>query len=119
MALMIDLSLSSDEENFIADTSHDAEFARKLFCDLNCDILEPPSDGKVIVLNDSNEEDEAQEEKTTGTEPVATSIVVKSASTTSADTDNAPTGAKNDNSDDQEPDQEAGGNDSGSGTDEP
>jgi hypothetical protein len=31
--LMIDLSLSSDEENFIADTSHDVKFARKLFGD--------------------------------------------------------------------------------------
>jgi hypothetical protein len=36
---MIDLSLSSDEENFIADTSHDVEFTKKLFGDLNRDIL--------------------------------------------------------------------------------
>jgi hypothetical protein len=53
---MIDLSISSDEENFIADTSRDAEFARKLFGDLNRDILGPSGDGKVIILDDSNEE---------------------------------------------------------------
>jgi hypothetical protein len=54
-ALMIDLSLSSDEENFIIDTSHNTEFARKLFGDLNHDILRLPSDGKVINLDDSDE----------------------------------------------------------------
>jgi hypothetical protein len=53
---MIDLSLSSDEETFIANTSHDAEFASKLFGDHNRDILRPPGDGKVIILNDSDEE---------------------------------------------------------------
>jgi hypothetical protein len=52
---MIDLSLSSDEENFIADTSHDAEFTRKLFGDLNRNILGPPGDGKVIILDDSDD----------------------------------------------------------------
>jgi hypothetical protein len=106
---MIDLSLSSDEENFIADTSHDAEFAKKLFGDLNCDILGPPNDSKVIVLDDSNENKEAQEEKTAGTEPAATSTVVNLASIASADADDAPAGAKNDNTNDHGPDQEAGG----------
>jgi hypothetical protein len=55
---MIDLSLSSDEENFIAHTSRDAEFANKLFGDLNRNILGPPGDGKVIILDDSDEENE-------------------------------------------------------------
>jgi hypothetical protein len=73
---MIDLSLSSDEENFTGDTSRDAEFARKLFGDLNCDILGPPGDGKVIILDDSDEEKEAPEEKTVGTKLTATSAVV-------------------------------------------
>jgi hypothetical protein len=54
-ALMIDLFLSSDEENFIVNTSHDAEFAKKLFGDLNRDILGPPGDGKIIILDDSDE----------------------------------------------------------------
>jgi hypothetical protein len=52
---MIDLSLSSNEENFIVDTSHNTEFARKLFGDLNHDILRLPSDSKVINLDDSDE----------------------------------------------------------------
>jgi hypothetical protein len=39
-ALMIDISLSSDDENFIADTSHDTQFTKKLFGDLNRDILD-------------------------------------------------------------------------------
>jgi hypothetical protein len=53
--LMIDLSLYLDEENFIADTSHDAEFTKKLFGDLNRAILRPPGDGKVIILDDFDE----------------------------------------------------------------
>jgi hypothetical protein len=57
-ALMIDLPLSSNEENFIADTSHDADFARKLFGDLNCNNLGPLGDGKVNILDDSDEEKE-------------------------------------------------------------
>jgi hypothetical protein len=56
---MIDLSLSSDEENFIADISCDTEFTKKLFGDLNCDILGLLGDGKVIILDDSDEEKEA------------------------------------------------------------
>jgi hypothetical protein len=113
---MIDLSLSSDEENFIADTSHDVEFARKLFGDLNRDILRPPGDGKVIILDDSDEEKETIDEKTAGTELVATSAAVNPAPTASAVADDAPEGAKNDNSDDQGPDQEAsGGNSNGCG----
>jgi hypothetical protein len=56
---VIDLSLSSDEENFIADTSRDAEFAKKLFGDLNRDILGLPGDGNVIIFDNFNEEKEA------------------------------------------------------------
>jgi hypothetical protein len=119
-ALVFDLYSSSDEEDLIAATSRDFEFTQRLFGELNHTILGLPSDGKVIILNDSDEEKEAHEEKTTDTEPAGTSATVNPASTASADTDDAPTGAKNDNSDDQGPDQEAGGdNDSEGGTDEP
>jgi hypothetical protein len=112
---MIDLSFS-DEKNFIADTSLDAEFARKLFGNLNRDILGPPGDGKVIILDDSNEEKEASDEKTVGTELVATSAAVNPVPTASAAIDDVPEVAKNDNSDDQGFDQEAsGGNDNVSG----
>jgi hypothetical protein len=54
---MVDLSSSSDEECLITDTSRDEEFARRLFGDLNCDILGPPSDGKIIILSDFDEEE--------------------------------------------------------------
>jgi hypothetical protein len=91
---MIDLSLSSDEENFIADTSYDTEFARKLFGDLNCDILGPPGDGKVIILDDSDEEKEASDEKTVGTKLTATSAAVNSMPTASTAADDAPKGVK-------------------------
>jgi hypothetical protein len=63
---MIDLSSSSDEENFIVDTSHNVELTKKLFGDLNCDILGPPGDDKIIVLDDFDEENEAHEGKTAG-----------------------------------------------------
>jgi hypothetical protein len=117
---IIDLSLSSNEENFIADTSRDVEFAKKLFGDLNRDILGPSGDGKVIILNDCDEEKEAHEEKIAGTESTPTSVAVNPASTASTNTDDAPVGAKNDNSDDQGADQEAGGsNNSRGGVSEP
>jgi hypothetical protein len=91
---MIDLSLSSDEKNFIANTSRDAEFIRKLFGDLNHDILGPLGDSKVIILDNFDEEKEASDEKTIGTELVATSAAVNPATTTSAAADDAPEGAK-------------------------
>jgi hypothetical protein len=97
---MIDLSLSLDEENFIADTSHDAEFTKKFFGDLNCDILGPPGDGKVIILDDSDEEKEVSDEKTVDIELTATSAVVNPASTASAVAVDAPVEVKNNNSDD-------------------
>jgi hypothetical protein len=89
---MIDLPSSLDEENFIANTSRDAEFAKKIFGDLNHDILRPPGDGKVIILDDSDEEKEAPDEKTAHTELAATSAVVTLASTASIIADDAPVG---------------------------
>jgi hypothetical protein len=68
---LIDLSSSSDEKNFIVHTSRDAELTKKLFGDLNRDILSLPGDGKIIVLNDSDEENKAQEEKTTDIESLS------------------------------------------------
>jgi hypothetical protein len=91
--LVIDLSSSSDEDDLIATTSHDFEFAQRLYGELNRAVLRPPDDGKIIVLSDSNKED-VREEKTTSTEDVATSIAVNLASTTSTDADDAPMGAK-------------------------
>jgi hypothetical protein len=113
-APVIDLSSSSDEEGPIADTSRDKEFAKRLFGDLNCDVLGLPGDGKIIILSDSDKEGEVREEKPTDNEVVATSAAVNLASTASADADDAPSGVQNDNSDDRTPDQEADdGNDGG------
>jgi hypothetical protein len=90
---VVDLSSSSDEECLITDVSWDEEFTRRLFGDLNHDVLGPPGDGRIIILSDSNEEEEEVcEEKTTGTEDVATSTAVNPAST--ASTDDAPTRVK-------------------------
>jgi hypothetical protein len=112
---VVDLSSSSDEEDLIVDVSRDEEFDRRLFGNLNHNVLGPPSDCKIIILSDSDEEEEEVcEEKTTNTKDVTTSVAVNPTSTTSIDTDDAPTGMKNDNNDDRTPDQEAdGSNDSG------
>jgi hypothetical protein len=85
---MIDLA------SFIVDTSRDEELIRNFFGDLNRDILRPPGDGEIIVLDDSNDDGEAQEEKTADIESTAAP----------ASTDDAPAGAKIGNSDDQGPD---------------
>jgi hypothetical protein len=79
-----------DPSSFIADASHDEELARKLFGNLNRDILRPPGDSKIIVLDDSDDDGEAQEEKTTDIESTATP----------ASADDAPAAARIDNSDD-------------------
>jgi hypothetical protein len=69
---VINLSSSMNEEDFIVDTSRDAEFAKRLLGDINRDILGPPDDGKVIILNDFNEEEEVHEETTVDVAPFAT-----------------------------------------------
>jgi hypothetical protein len=98
---MVDLSSSSDEEGLIADVSWDEEFAKRLFGDLNYDVLGPPSDDKILILIDSDKEkeEEEREEKTTSTEDAATSAAVTSAivnptSIASTDADDVPTGVK-------------------------
>jgi hypothetical protein len=90
---MTDLSSSSDEEDFIADTSYDFEFAQRLYGELNRAVLGPPGDNRIIILSDSDEE-EMREEKTTGIEDAAASAAVNPVSIASIDTDDAPAGAK-------------------------
>jgi hypothetical protein len=94
----------SNPSSLIVDTSHDEEFARKLFSDFNRDIFGPLGDCKIIIIDDSDD-DEAQEE-TDGIEPT----------TIPASVADALAGAKVDNSDDQEAD---GGDDSGRSDDNP
>jgi hypothetical protein len=79
-----------DRSSFIVDASHDEELARKLFGNLNRDILRPPGDGKIIVLDDSDDDGEAQEEKTADIE---STVALASA-------DDAPAAAMIGNSDD-------------------
>jgi hypothetical protein len=110
----MDLSLSLDEEGLIPDTSRDAEFASKLFGDLNGEVLGPPGDDKVIIISDSNEEEEVCEEITADADAVPSSAAGISTSTASAtDTDEALKGVQGDNSDDQATDQEADSGSSG------
>jgi hypothetical protein len=59
-ALVVDLSLSSDEGDLIADVSQDEEFTTKLFGDLNRDVLGPPGDDNIIILSDSDEEEDVR-----------------------------------------------------------
>jgi hypothetical protein len=84
-APVVDFSLSSHEGDLIADVSRDDAFTRRLFGDLNCDVLGPPSDGKIIILSDSDEEEEVREEKATNVEAVPSSAVRSLASNASVD----------------------------------
>jgi hypothetical protein len=90
-APMIDLSSASDEDDFIADTSRDFEFTQWLYGELNRGFLEPPGDGKIIILSDSDEEKEdMHEEKSSSPKGVAASSVVNPASTASTGNANTP-----------------------------
>jgi hypothetical protein len=97
---VVDLTLSSGEEDSVADTSRDEELARKLFGDLNRDILRPPDDGKIIVLSDSDDEDETPEDATVNAEAAPPSAANSTDSPTSTpDADETPNGVSDDNAD--------------------
>jgi hypothetical protein len=81
---VVDLSLSSDEGDLIVDVSWDEEFARRLFDDLNHNFLWPSGDGKIIILSDSNEEEEAYKEKVIDAKATPSSASRFPAPTTSA-----------------------------------
>jgi hypothetical protein len=96
----VDLALSSGEEDSIADTSQDEELTRKLFSDLNRDILGPPGDGKIIVLSDSDDENEKPEDATVNAEAGPSSAANSMDSSISApDADETPDGVSDDNAD--------------------
>jgi hypothetical protein len=54
--------LSSGEENATSNTSWDEEITHRLFGDLNSGLLGLPGDGHIIVLSDSEEEEEVCED---------------------------------------------------------
>jgi hypothetical protein len=96
----------SSPSSLVVDTSRDEEFTRKLFGDLNRDILGPSGDDKIIIIDDSDD-DEAQEEGTTDVDPT----------TVPASAVDAPAGTSVANSDDQGSEQEVDGDsDSGRST---
>jgi hypothetical protein len=65
-APVVELSSSSDEGELIHDTCHDFEFAQRLYGELDHAFLGVPGDGKIIILNNFDEEkEEACEEKST------------------------------------------------------
>jgi hypothetical protein len=100
----------SGPSSLVVDTSRDEEFTRKLFSDLNRDILRPPADGKIIIFDDSDDDDEAQEEGTAGVE--RTTVFASAA--------DGPAWTRVDNSDNQGSNQEAdGGDNSGHSAGEP
>jgi hypothetical protein len=97
---IVDLASSSGEEDSVADTSRDEELARKLFGDLNRDILGSPGDGKIIVLSDSDDEDETHEDAAVDAEAAPPSATNPADSPTSApDADDTPDGVPDDNVD--------------------
>jgi hypothetical protein len=49
---------TEDEDWDVSDTSWDEEIICKLYGDLNRDLLGPPGDGQVIVICDSEEEEQ-------------------------------------------------------------
>jgi hypothetical protein len=95
---VVDVS-SSDEDDF-PDTSRDEEFIRRLFGDLNHGLSGLTSDDNVIVIRDSDEEEEMHEEHTADAEAALSSVVNSLAPTTSAaDADDAPDEVQGDSSD--------------------
>jgi hypothetical protein len=97
---VVDLASSSGEEDSVADTSRDEELAGKLFGDLNRDILGPPGDGKIIVLSDSEDEDETHEDAAVNAEAAPPSAANSADSPTSApNADDTPDGVPDDNAD--------------------
>jgi hypothetical protein len=96
----VDLALSSGREDSVADTSRDEKLARKLFSDLNRDILGPSGDGKIIVLSDSDDEDETSEDAAVNAKAAPPSAANSTDSPTSApNADETPDGVSDDNAD--------------------
>jgi hypothetical protein len=98
------VDLCSDEEDAFSNTSRDEEFTRRLFGDLNRGLLGPPSDGNVLFLNDSDEEEEVREEITTDAEATPPSAVNSLTPTVSViDANDASDGVQDDSSDGRTP----------------
>jgi hypothetical protein len=94
------VDLSSIEEEIFPGTTRDEEFTRRLFSELNREVLRPPDDDNIIILNDSDKEEEVHEEITADVEATPPSAVNSLAPLVSAAADDdAPDGVQDDNSD--------------------
>jgi hypothetical protein len=94
------VDLYSDEEESFPDITQYEEFARRLFGELNRRLLGPPDDGNVIILGDSDEEEEVRKEVTTDADAASPSVVNSLALSVSiANVDDAPDGVQGDSSD--------------------
>jgi hypothetical protein len=98
---VVDLSSSSDEGEPILDTSRNFEFAECLFGELNHSLLEPSGGGKIIILSNSDKEEEACEETTADakTAPSATDVRSSTPAASPANVDEDPEATPNDSSD--------------------
>jgi hypothetical protein len=84
------VDLSSEEEDVLPDTLWDEEFVRRLFDDLNRGLLGLPGDSNIIVLSDSDEDEEVHEEDAVDAKAMPPSAVSSLAPTVSTvDTDDA------------------------------
>jgi hypothetical protein len=94
------VDLSFEEEDAIFDTSRDEEFTKQLFSDLNRGLLGPPDHRNIIILSNSDEEEEVHEEDTADAEATPPSTVNSPAPTIFvANAEDVPEGVQDDNSD--------------------
>jgi hypothetical protein len=91
------VDLFSEEEDTFPDTLRDEELARQLFGDLNRGLFGPSGDSNIIILSDSDEEEEVHEEDITDAEATPSSAMNSPAP--AGDTDDAPDGVQDDSSD--------------------
>jgi hypothetical protein len=69
------VDLYSKEEDAFPDTSRDEEFAKQVFSDLNHGLIGLLGDDNIIILSDSDEEEEVCEENIADAKAVAPSVV--------------------------------------------
>jgi hypothetical protein len=93
------VDLSSEEEDAYPDTSRDEELTKQLFDDLNYGLLGPPGDSNIIILSDSDKEEEVREDNAANAEAEPPSAVNSPAPTVFAtNADDASEGVQDDNS---------------------
>jgi hypothetical protein len=108
------VDLSSGEEGASPNTSWDEEITRKFFSDPNHGFLRPPDDGNVIVLSNSDEEEQVCEDDHANAEAAPSSAGDSLTPTASTIDDNdALDGVQNDSNGSSTPDRVQGGSSDG------